>query len=199
MIKVNLLSPGKKEVASGAPSAAFVEEEREPKINMGAVLAAVLLTVGIIGYLYLSQSSEFNRKQSLLSERQARKAELDKVLKTVEQLEATKLKLDNKVKIIQELKNKQKAAVRMMDEVSKALPDNVWLTRLTFNRDLVNLDGQASTNNLVADFIHNMKASNYFFSEKFNGSTRRIVAGTEIFSFKLSIRFSEQLVKQKVM
>lgn len=199
MIKVNLLSPGKKEVATGAPSAAFIEEEKEPKINMGAVLAAILLTAGIIGYLYLSQSSELNRKQSLLSERQARKAELDKVLKTVEQLEATKLKLEKKVKIIQELKNKQQAAVRMMDEVSKALPDNVWLTRLTFNRELINLEGQASTNDLVADFIHNMKASNYFYGEKFNGSTRRMIAGAEIFAFKLSIRFSENLIKQKVM
>ena len=199
MIKVNLLSPGKKEVAPGAPSAAFVEEEKEPKINMGAVLGAVLLTVGIIGYLYLSQSSELSRKQSLLSERQARKAELDKVLKTVAQLEATKLRLDKKVKIIQELKNRQQAAVRMMDEVSKALPENVWLTRLTFKGDLVNLEGQASTNYLVADFISNMKVSNYFFDERFNGSTRRLVAGAEIFSFKLTIRFSENLVKEKVM
>ena len=199
MIKVNLLSPGKKEVAAGAPSAAFVEEEKEPKINMGAVLGAVLLTVGIIGYMYLSQSSELSRKQSLLNERQARKAELDKVLKTVAQLEATKLKLDKKVKIIQELKNRQRSAVRMMDEVSKALPDNVWLTRLTYKSDLVNLEGQASTNDLVADFIQNMKASNYFYGEIFNGSTRRMVAGTEIFSFKLSIRFSENLIKQKVM
>jgi len=199
MIKVNLLSPGKKEVSPGAPSAAFVEEEKEPKINMGAVLGAVLLTVGIIGYLYLSQSSELNRKQSFLSERKARKAELDKVLKTVEQLEATKLRLDKKVKIIQELKNKQQAAVRMMDEVSKALPDNVWLTRLTFKGGLLNLEGQASTNDLVADFISNMKASNYFYDEKFNGSTRRMVAGAEIFSFKLTIRFSENLVNKKVM
>ncbi|MCK5056494.1 MAG: PilN domain-containing protein [Candidatus Aminicenantes bacterium] len=199
MIKVNLLSPGKKEVAPGKPSAAFVEEEKEPKVNMGAILAAVLITVGIIGYLYLSQSSELHRKQSLLSEKQARKAELDKVLKTVAKLESTKLKLDKKVKIIQELKNKQKAAVRMMDEISQSLPDNVWLTRLTFNRELVNLEGQASTNDLVADFIHNMKASNFFYGEKFNGSTRRVIVGTEIFSFKLSIRFSENLIKQEVL
>lgn len=199
MIKVNLLSPGKKEVSAGTPAAAFVEEEKEPKINMGAVLGAVLLTVGIIGYLYITQSNELNRKNSLLSEKQARKAELDKVLQTVARLEATKKKLDQKVKIIQELKDKQQAAVRMMDEVSKALPENVWLTKLTFNVDMVNLEGSASTNDLVADFIDNMKASNYFFGEKFNGSTRRQVRGTEIFNFRLSIKFSEKLVKEKVI
>ena len=199
MIRVNLLSPGKKEVAAGAPAAAFVEEEKEPKINMGAVLGALLLTAGIIGYLYITQANELNSKKILLSEKQARKAELDKVLQTVAQLEATKKKLDQKVKIIQELKDKQQAAVRMMDEVSKALPENVWLTRLTYNNDVVNLEGSASTNDLVADFIDNLKASNYFFGEKFNGSTRRLVKGTEIFNFRMSIKFSEKLVKEKVI
>lgn len=199
MIKVNLLSPGKKEVAAGAPAASFAEEEKEPKINMGAVLGALLLTAGIIGYLYITQSNELNRKNILLSEKQARKAELDKVLQTVARLEATKKKLDQKVKVIQDLKDKQQAAVRMMDEISKALPDNVWLTRMTFNTDVLNLEGSASTNDLVADFIDNMKASNYFFGEKFNGSNRKVVKGTEIFNFRLSIKFSENLVKEKVI
>jgi type IV pilus assembly protein PilN len=199
MIRVNLLSPGKKDVSTGAPAASYAEETKEPKINMGAVLGAVLLTVGIIGYLYLTQASELSDKQSLLNEKQARRAELDKVLKTVAQLELTKEKLVQKIKIIQELKDRQQAAVRMMDEVSKALPDNVWLTRLTFNSELINLEGQASTNDLVADFIHSMKASNYFFDEKFNGSTRRVTGGVEIFNFKLSIKFSEKLLKEKVM
>lgn len=197
MIKVNLLSPGKKDVAAGAAPAAIVEEEKVPKINMGAVLGAVLLTVGIIGYLYLSQTSELNRKRSLVNEKEARKAELDKVLKTVAELEATKAKLESKVKTIQDLKSRQHAAVKMMDEVSKALPENVWLTKLTFNSDLVNLEGSASTNDLVADFIRNMKASNFFINEKFNGSNRKVTAGTEVFNFKLSILFSENLVKQK--
>lgn len=199
MIRVNLLSPEKKEVSPGAPAVAIAEEEKEPKINMGAVLAAVLVTVGIIGYLYISQSNELNSKKRLVDEKEARKAELDKVLKTVKTLEETKQRLDRKVKIIQDLKSKQKTAVKMMDEVSKALPDNVWLTKLTFNNDLVNLEGTASTNDLVADFISNMKASNYFFAEKFNGSSRRMTAGVEIFNFKLSIKFSENLIKQEVM
>lgn len=199
MIKVNLLTPGKKEVAAGAAPIPAAEEAKEPKISMAAVLGAVIITVGIIGYLYLSQSNELSSKRSLLSEKEARKAELDRVLKTVAQLEDTKRKLERKVKIIQDLKNKQQSAVKMMDQLSQALPDNVWLTKLTFNNDALNVEGSASTNDLVADFINNMKASNFFFNEKFNGSTRKMVGGAEIFDFKLSINFSENLVKQQEM
>ncbi|MCK4761574.1 MAG: PilN domain-containing protein [Candidatus Aminicenantes bacterium] len=199
MIKVNLLSPEKKDLGGGGQAISMVEETKESKVHVGAAVGALVLTAVVIGYLYISQKSAFDRARDTVREKQARKADLVKVLKTVEQLEATKAKLDRKVKIIQQLKGRQQSAVRMMDEVSKALPDNVWLTKLTLKGTVVNLEGRASTNDLVADFIHNLIASNFFHSEKFNGSTRGKAAGADIFNFKLSILFSEDVLKQKEM
>jgi len=199
MIKVNLLSPGKKEVTPGAEPTAFIDEERESKINTGAILAAVLLTVGIIGFLYFSQSSTLNNKKRELEEKRARKAELDVVLKTITQLEKTKARLDRKVKIISELKSRQHGAVRMMDEVSKAMPDMVWLTKLNFNNNLLKIEGVALNNELIANFINSLKASHYFYNEKFDGSNRKAKGGVDIFQFKLSFAFDNNAAKKKVM
>lgn len=197
MIKVNLLSPEKKDLGGGPQAIAVVEETKESKIHTGAAVGALALTAVVIGYMYMSQSSAFDRARRTVTEKEARKQMLMKVLKTVEQLEATKAKLDRKVKVIQQLKSRQSSAVRMMDEVSKALPDNLWLTKLTLKGNVVNLEGRASTNDLVADFINNLIASNYFHGEQFNGSTRGKVGGADIFNFKLSILFSEQVLKKK--
>ncbi len=199
MIKVNLLSPEKKEVAAGAEPTAFIEEEKVSKINTGAVLGAILLTVGVIGFLYFTQSSNLNNKRRLLEEKTARKAELDEVLKTIAKLEQTKARLDKKVRIIEDLKGKQQSAVRMMDEVSKALPDMVWLTKLSFSDNVLKLEGTALTNDLIADFINNLKGSNHFYSEQFDGSTRKKLGGNDIFNFRLTFFFRGTTDKKKVI
>jgi len=200
MIKVNLLSPERKEVGGGGESSAFVQEERPKGISKGAILGAVLVTIGVIAFLYFTQASAVTSTRSLLEEKKARKAELDEVLKTIDKLEKTKTKLDKKVKIITELKAKQQDAVRMMDEVSKALPDMVWLTKLSFTDNVLKLEGSALTNDLIADFINSLKASNFFFNEQFDGSNRKLDGGIDIFSFKLTLQFINTAEeKKKVM
>jgi len=197
MIKVNLLSPEKKEVASGGEATAFVSEERPKGINKGAILGAVLVTVAVIGFMYFSQASALSNTQRLLEEKKARKMELDEVLKTIDKLATTKTKLDKKVKTITELKAKQQDAVRMMDEVSKALPDMVWLTKLSFTDNVLKLEGSALTNDLIADFINSLKASNFFFNEQFDGSNRKLEGGIDIFSFKLTFQFKNTAEEKK--
>lgn len=202
MIKVNLLSPEKKEVAAGGEPAAFLaEEEKVSKIHTGAVLGAVLFTLGVIGFLYFTQSNTLNSKKRELEEKQARKAELDEVLKTITKLENTKKRLDKKVRIITELKGKQANAVRVMDEVSKALPEMVWLTKLNFGKNVLKLEGTALSNDLIADFIDNLRASNYFQNEQFQGSNRKKQGGIDVFNFKLSFSFNPKVgdTKKKVI
>jgi type IV pilus assembly protein PilN len=189
MIKVNLLSPEKKEVAGAPEAGAFAEEEKEAKINVGAIVAAVLLTVGIIGFLYFSQSNTLDNKQKLLAEKRARKAQLDSVLKTLAQLEKTKKNLDRKVKVIGELKSRQTSTVRMMDEVSRALPDWVWLTKMSFSKGVVTLDGRALSNNLIADFINNLDSTGYFVNIRLKSSKRARRRGTEVYDFSISCQF----------
>lgn len=189
MIKVNLLSPERKEVAGAPEAAAFVEEERENKVNVGAIVAAVLLTVGTIGFLYFTQASTLDNKQKVLAEKRARKAQLDNVLKTLAQLEKTKKDLDRKVKVIGELKAQQTSAVRMMDEVSKALPDWVWLSALSYTRGVVSINGRALSNNLIADFINNLDSTGYFLDIRLNSSKRSRRGGTEVYDFSITCRF----------
>ena len=109
MIKVNLLSPERKEVSGAAPEAGapFQEEEKSTKINTGAIIGAAVITVGIIGYLYFTQSQTLKEKELLLQERTARKQQLDNVLKNIDELEKAKNQVDQKIKLIQGLNSCQ--------------------------------------------------------------------------------------------
>jgi type IV pilus assembly protein PilN len=189
MIKVNLLSPEKKDVAGLPEGAAAIDEERESKLNIAAAVAAGVATVGIIGFLYLSQSGAIDARQRELAEKKARKAELEKVLQTLAQLEKTKKDLDRKVEIIEELKGRQKTAVIMMDELSKAIPDLVWFTRLSFSGTSLTVTGKAWSNNLIADFYNNLESTGHFYNIVLKSSQRATQSGLEIFRFTITCSF----------
>ncbi|MCK4944227.1 MAG: PilN domain-containing protein, partial [Candidatus Aminicenantes bacterium] len=141
MIKVNLLSPEKKDIAKGIEAPSIIEKQRESQVHVGSAIAAAVITVGVIGFMYFSQSYRLDSSTRFLAERKARKTELDNVLKTLEHLEKAKKELDRKVKVIGDLKARQKQTVFMMDELSRVLPDWVWLTRLNFSGGVLNITG----------------------------------------------------------
>jgi len=193
MIKVNLLSPEKKEVTGGGEAPGLIEEERTPQLNIPVLVSALAITLGIIGSLYFIQSGRIASRERTLAERKARKVELDGVLKTLDQLEKTKKDLEQKVRIISELKNNQNVAVLMMDQLSRALPDWVWLTRLNFNGNALDIDGNALSNNLIADLINNLQSTNHFFNIELKTSIKAKQAGLDIFKFKIACRFRKEI------
>jgi len=193
MIKVNLLSPEKKEISGGGGDVAqYADETKEAKINVAAGVGAAILTLGIIGFLFFTQANEIDTKEKLLQEKKARKKQLDDVLKTLEELEKAKKMLDKKVKLIADLKSRQQDAVKMMDQLSNALPDWVWLQSLTFSGKLVSMNGKAIHNNLISDFINNLKGTGSFYDIQFPGSTRQKKQGLDIFNFRLTCYYRDK-------
>ena len=199
MIKVNLLRPEKKDVSTVGEAVAFVDEEKEKKVSVGAIVAAIVLTVVVIGGLYYFQANNLKNKENLLKERKARRAQLEEALKEIEQLKKTRDMLTRKVKIIEDLKSRQQNTVKMMDQLSKALPDWVWLTSLSFSGNSLRLSGKALSNNLIADFINNLKGTNHFLNVQFNFSTRKKEAGQDVFTFSISCRFQVAVPEKKVV
>jgi Tfp pilus assembly protein PilN len=198
MIRVNLLSPEKKEVPGGAAEpGALPEEKKAGKLNTPAAVAAGLITVGLIGFLYITQAKTLEDKANLLTDMNAKKTTLKNVENTLAELEAAKKDLTRKVGLIGTLRSQQQSTVKMMDAVSNALPEWVWLTSLGFSGNRLSLAGKAIHNNLIADFINNLKASNNFGDVQFQGSTKQTQAGVDVFSFTLNCTYVEQKAAEK--
>jgi len=199
MIKINLLKPEKKDVAFGGAAVSTVEETKENKMSVPALIGAIAITVGSIGLLYILQTNNLNSEKKLLEERTLRKAELEKVLQKLADIESTKMELDRKIKIINDLKFKQKDAVFMMDKLSRCLPDWVWLVDLNFKSSALQINGKALSNNLIADLINNLQTSNSFINVKLKSSSRKKEAGIDIFLFRVECVFVRQPDFNKVV
>jgi len=186
MIRINLFKPEKKEIrrAPDAPSPQFKEKKSQPLFGL---IFLLLIVVVIAGYLW--QRKTFIEEQDLLEKAQVEKRELQDVLVKLDQLEQQKTILERKMNLINQLKARQGIAVKIMDELSKQIPDWVWLTEVSYNGQSVKLKGKAFSNNLIADYIYNLEESPYFSGVNLVSSTQRRVKNNEYLEFSMNANF----------
>jgi len=159
MIKINLVAE--------TPAASSIQAER-PQFSLGAkqgdiilliVLALGLVVVGTQWFILTSKRSDL---REIESQRRRERDELLVYIKKVEELEARRELLRHKINVINELKRNQQGPVRIMDEVSRALPELVWLGNLRLVGNNVEISGSAMDENAVANYISNLDASPFF-------------------------------------
>ena len=184
MIKINLVAE--------APAAATTKRKR-PEFSLGAkqgdiilliVLVLAVLVVGVRWYLLTSERADL---QKLERQRRSERDDLLPFIELVDKLEARRDALRHKIEVIEELKRNQRGPVRIMDEVSRGLPELVWLNKLTFKGNMITIDGVAMDENAVANYISNLDASP-FFQEPILKNLARSKGDT--FTFALSCVFT---------
>lgn len=200
MIKVNLLSPEKKENAAAEGPVGFSKTEPSAAgVNVPAIVSAVLVVLGAVGAVFWMQSQKIDRMRDESARLKTEMTRYTETLKTIDELENTRNQLKQKIEIINELKSRQQEVVKMMDKVSEALPDWAWITEMTYNSGAITISGKALTNNLIADFISRLKDSNYFPSVEYKDSQLKVLQGVEVYEFRLTCSYKEPGKTKEVM
>lgn len=184
MIKINLVAE--------TPTPAAMKRAR-PEFSLGARQGDVLLILVLalcllaIGTRWLLLKNERDHLRDVQRQKQVERDELLPYIQKVEELEAKRDLLRHKISVINQLKENQRGPVRIMDEVSRALPDLVWLTQMTMKGNTVTLSGVAMDENAVANYISNLYASPFFREP----TLRRMARSKEdTFSFTLNCAFT---------
>lgn len=155
MIRINLLGTDRSRVGTRAG----ISEAQ--KVTAGVVLL-LLLTAGYIGWRYWSISNEQAQVEEDLAATEQEQQRLRGVLAEVQRFEAQKTALTQRVGLIEQLRRGQTGPVHMLDEISRALPERLWLVEMTQKGDEVTIDGRTSTLSAVSDFVANLQNSQYF-------------------------------------
>ena len=185
MIKINLVAETPAAAATQAARPQFSLGAKQGDIILLIVLALACIVVGTQWYLLTSKRAELRQVEQ---QRRQERDELLQYIKKVEELEAKREALRHKISVIEELKRNQCGPVKIMDEVSRALPELVWLTKLTLKGNELLLDGNAMDENAVANFISNIDDSPFFEEPELKNLAR---AGRgESYSFSLKVIFN---------
>ncbi|MFP4082361.1 MAG: PilN domain-containing protein [Candidatus Aminicenantes bacterium] len=186
MIRINLSKPEKK--TPEEHSAVVPPEEKEAKKLPSQAVIFILLLV-VIGTLFFLQSRSIRKEKNLLTNAQEEKSQLQYVLVKLEKLEEQKRLFQRKINLIRQLKSFQEVAVRIMDELSRTLPEWVWLTETTYRGQNVEIEGKALSNNLIADYIFNLENSPYFNNVNLLSSSQRKVRNNQFLEFSLTAQY----------
>jgi type IV pilus assembly protein PilN len=159
MIRVNLLLGERAAVKKRSVAFNLAGQ----KMTIAASLILVVTAAGI-GWRYWSLTNQSKRLDEEISAAQQETARLHSVILQVQQYEQRRAQLQQRVALIEELRRGQTGPVHMLDQVSRALPPMLWLTSL---RQLgpdgaVLIEGRATTQTTVSDFVNNLEATGYF-------------------------------------
>lgn len=138
------------------------EERKERKVKFlvslgGALVAAAL--AAFVGFLLMDSmvSAQDARNQKLKEEI----AYLDKQIEKINSLEADKARFIARMDVIEKLQRSRPEIVHVFDEISKQLPDGVYLTGITQNGNRLKFEGVAQSSTRVSAFMRNIDGSSY--------------------------------------
>jgi type IV pilus assembly protein PilN len=138
------------------------EERKERKLKFlislgGAALGACL--TAFIGYLMLdSMVSAQERRNTKLKDEIAI---LDKQIEKINSLEADKARFIARMDVIEKLQRSRPEIVHIFDEITKQLPDGVYLTGVSQTGTRLKFEGIAQSSTRVSAFMRNIDGSTY--------------------------------------
>ena len=157
MIRINLLAVerdrGKKKAVTLGTAG--------QKLTIGCSLILVLAVL-FIGWRYWALGRESTQLDADITAAHQETTRLRSVIQQVQQFEQRKAQLQQRVTLIEQLRKGQTGPVHMLDQISRALPQMLWLTELKQSGTDVIIDGKATSLTGLSEFVANLEASGYF-------------------------------------
>lgn len=159
MIRINLLAVDRgvgKKKAAAAPGVSTAQ-----RITIAAALI-LLSTVVSVGWWYWSLQTESRRLDEAIARAEVEAQLLRSVLSQVQKYEAEKARLQQRVTLIEQLRRGQTGPVHILDEVSKALPDRLWLVSMGQREKDFTIEGRTTSLSVLSDFVAALEGSTWF-------------------------------------
>ncbi len=155
MIKINLLTVDRER----AKRKAKFQVGQKVTVGCSLILVAAALAVGWWFWSLQRASADLDRR---IADAERETQRLQGVIQQVTQFEGRRAQLQQRVTLIEELRKGQTGPVHLLDQISKALPEAMWLTDLRQAANDITLEGRCTSLNSLSDFVSALEASELF-------------------------------------
>lgn len=186
MIKINLLSEGKRPTAvrkGVRESSSFLEGENIALILLFLTFLVPVLAAGAVFYKY---HRDLQAKQDEVAVAREEVRKLESVLREVEEFKAKKAELERKIQVINDLRDNQRGPVQVMDSISRALPELLWLDRMQMGPSQITLSGRAFNFNAIANLAESLDEVEAFSEPHLRDSSQQ----GQVFNFVMAFNYS---------
>ncbi|APG28921.1 hypothetical protein A7E78_14460 [Syntrophotalea acetylenivorans] len=127
------------------------------------VLALVLaLTSLVCGGLYTSVAVKISSEKKEITEIQKEINRLKKTLGEVAHFKELQKEFQGKLDVLAALKEKKTGPVHLLDELSRVLPDKLWLSSFKESKGAISIKGVGLNEATVARFMRDLETSPYY-------------------------------------
>jgi Tfp pilus assembly protein PilN len=167
---------------------------REVKRRLGMrrqmQVACVLLiaALGVGGWVFYTQGQARRAREYELRDIEAELKSLEKIIEEVAQFEEQTALLQRQLESIQTLKINQRIPAPYLEEISRRLPEQVWLEALQETSATVKIRGKSLNGNPgVADFMKSIEQSPLFGTAGLIESRSEIIQDRTVMSFTITV------------
>jgi type IV pilus assembly protein PilN len=176
MIRINLL-PHREQKR--------IARQRQFNFIAGGTAVFALLTVVLVHGLIAARIENQANRNSYL---EAETAKLDKQIAEIKKLKEQTQALLARKQVVETLQTNRSAAVHLLDQLVRQLPDGVYLKAVKQTGNDINLQGYAQSNARVATLMRNLDASPWLMSPNLIETKGATVNNLRVTEFSLNVK-----------
>ena len=184
MMRINLL-----------PHRQIKRAERQRQFGLMALMAAVAASAVVFtGWTFLGakKDSQIERNGRL----ELAISNLDKEIAAIKDLKDQINNVLERKQIVENLQTNRSQSVVILDELSRQLPEGLYLKSIKQQGNLITLEGVADTNARVATLVRNLSVSNWMESPNLIEIKSIIVNGVKQNDFTLNVSLKVQKAEE---
>ncbi|MFP4037834.1 MAG: PilN domain-containing protein [Desulfobacteraceae bacterium] len=177
MIRINLL-----------PFRAARKRENIKRQITVYILSVILLLVAMV-YAFLQLDTHLSELQAEEKDLRGDLAKYEDTIKRINEMSKQIALIEKKLEVIRSLERRKTGPVRLLDEISKAVPEErLWLSALVESGASLSLEGSAQNNETLAEFMVNLESSPFIKTVDLESSRSDEVEGVNVSTFTLQCR-----------
>lgn len=161
------------------------------------IIEAIVAVASIIGVVIVCSFVSSLKEQAvskLKAENQEITNQISQLKSKVGEVEKYKQKLQtlkDQLGVINSLQAGRAGPVRMMDELTSLVPRKLWLTTFREQNKKVSVQGYGDDGPTIADFLDNLKQSQYFSNVELDGVQQAAQDGADVhrFTINMSVKY----------
>jgi type IV pilus assembly protein PilN len=154
-------------------------------VAMSGGLVFVLLLAAIAHFAFANRIADQEKK---IADGDAEIKRLEKIIGEVKELDQQKSRLLNQLAVIDKLEKGKRGPVRVLDELSNAIPKRVWLVSFQEAGGGLSLKGAAIDNADISEFMRALQKSPYFTDVALRYTQSDTREGVAIYNFEVGCK-----------
>lgn len=160
------------------------------------MVLTILIIFGIVGAVYLITLGKISTTKSEITKSEAELANLKKKIGEIDNLKKLQAEVQKKLDILNQLRKEKTGPAIRLARMSDIVPERMWLTRYQESGLMVSISGFAYTEELIADFMRSIQASQEFTNVELQVTEQQEMNGIKLKKFDLSCAIKTTLKEE---